>query len=222
MNVGLTRAKSSLWVLGNSESLVRGKFWKQLVEDAQSRDRYTTGNVLGMLKKHSREFPVPGQPPMASHNTPQIKQEPGISYTEPSVRPSKELERRQSSSSTESRNINCGKPTNALIGHHNGKRKLEATYDSDVEMLDADALSRRSSSLSNTAGSTPAAVSTEKYNSPATAIKTEVKTEIKAEAIKADATPTVSDAPPPKRPKVIKRRPKEPNVFITRPKKKTG
>jgi senataxin len=27
MNVGLTRAKSSLWVLGNSQSLVRGEFW---------------------------------------------------------------------------------------------------------------------------------------------------------------------------------------------------
>ncbi|KAF2227186.1 SEN1 N terminal-domain-containing protein [Elsinoe ampelina] len=38
MNVGLTRAKCSLWVLGNSQSLIRGQWWKKLVEDAQARD----------------------------------------------------------------------------------------------------------------------------------------------------------------------------------------
>ncbi|KAH7052362.1 tRNA-splicing endonuclease-like protein [Macrophomina phaseolina] len=59
MNVGLTRAKSSLWVLGNSQSLMRGQFWKLLVEDAQKRERYTTGDVRGMLRKHSSTFPAP-------------------------------------------------------------------------------------------------------------------------------------------------------------------
>ena len=58
MNVGLTRAKSSLWVLGNSESLVRGQFWRKLVEDAQARDTYTTGNIMSMLKKPSSAFPA--------------------------------------------------------------------------------------------------------------------------------------------------------------------
>lgn len=60
MNVGLTRAKSSLWVLGNSDSLVRGRYWKMLVEDAQARDSYTTGNVMGMLQKPSSAFPASG------------------------------------------------------------------------------------------------------------------------------------------------------------------
>ncbi|KAF9639571.1 hypothetical protein BFW01_g11377 [Lasiodiplodia theobromae] len=59
MNVGLTRAKSSLWVLGNSQSLVRGQFWKWLVEDAQKRERYTQGNLMAMLKKHSSNYPAP-------------------------------------------------------------------------------------------------------------------------------------------------------------------
>ncbi|QIX00694.1 hypothetical protein AMS68_006211 [Peltaster fructicola] len=54
MNVGLTRAKSSLWVLGNSESLVRGRYWKMLVEDAQSRDSYSTGDVLDRSKQKRR------------------------------------------------------------------------------------------------------------------------------------------------------------------------
>ncbi|RMY05333.1 hypothetical protein D0867_10062, partial [Hortaea werneckii] len=58
MNVGLTRAKSSLWVLGNSDSLVRGQFWKKLVNDAQARDAYTTGDLLGMLRKPSTAFPA--------------------------------------------------------------------------------------------------------------------------------------------------------------------
>lgn len=58
MNVGLTRAKSSLWVLGNTQSLVRGAFWKQLVEDAKKRDRYTDGDVGKMLSKHSSAYPA--------------------------------------------------------------------------------------------------------------------------------------------------------------------
>ncbi|KAF2136625.1 uncharacterized protein K452DRAFT_322283 [Aplosporella prunicola CBS 121167] len=59
MNVGLTRAKSSLWVLGNSQSLIRGEFWRKLVEDAQKRERYTQGNLMQMLQKHSSSFPAP-------------------------------------------------------------------------------------------------------------------------------------------------------------------
>ena len=61
MNVGLTRAKSSLWVLGNSESLVRGHFWKKLVEDARARDCYTSGNLKDMLRAKSSSYPALGQ-----------------------------------------------------------------------------------------------------------------------------------------------------------------
>ena len=51
MNVGITRAKSSLWVLGNSQSLMKGEFWGRLIQDAKSRDRYTNGDVIELLKK---------------------------------------------------------------------------------------------------------------------------------------------------------------------------
>ncbi|KXJ93970.1 SEN1 N terminal-domain-containing protein [Microdochium bolleyi] len=51
MNVGLTRAKSSLWVLGDSRALSQGRYWRQLIEDAQQRDRYTTGNILQLLSQ---------------------------------------------------------------------------------------------------------------------------------------------------------------------------
>ena len=51
MNVGLTRARSSLWILGDSRALMQGEFWAKLIEDSKKRDRYTTGNILGMLSQ---------------------------------------------------------------------------------------------------------------------------------------------------------------------------
>lgn len=51
MNVGLTRAKSSLWVLGDSRSLQQGQFWNKLIEDAKDRDRYTGGDVMGLFSR---------------------------------------------------------------------------------------------------------------------------------------------------------------------------
>ncbi|KAL7787987.1 SEN1 N terminal domain-containing protein [Trichoderma ceciliae] len=51
MNVGLTRAKSSLWILGDSRALVQGEFWRKLIEDAQGRDRYTKGDILSMFRR---------------------------------------------------------------------------------------------------------------------------------------------------------------------------
>ncbi|PTU18943.1 hypothetical protein P175DRAFT_0442009 [Aspergillus ochraceoroseus IBT 24754] len=51
MNVGLTRAKSSLWVLGNSQSLIQGEFWNSLIKDARRRNVYTEGEILKVLQK---------------------------------------------------------------------------------------------------------------------------------------------------------------------------
>ena len=50
MNVGLTRAKSSLWVLGNSESLMRGEFWRKLVVDSQQRKCYVQGDIISSFR----------------------------------------------------------------------------------------------------------------------------------------------------------------------------
>ena len=63
MNVGLTRAKSSLWILGDSRALVQGEFWAKLIQDARHRDRYTTGNILSMLSKPGARDPGPLLPP---------------------------------------------------------------------------------------------------------------------------------------------------------------
>ncbi|KAK8048702.1 helicase sen1 [Apiospora phragmitis] len=59
MNVGLTRAKSSLWVLGDSRALVQGEFWNKLIEDARARDRYTAGNIVDQLGVPGIRLPAP-------------------------------------------------------------------------------------------------------------------------------------------------------------------
>lgn len=51
MNVGLTRAKCSLWVLGNSSALNQGEFWRGLISDAKSRSLYTDGNIKALFSR---------------------------------------------------------------------------------------------------------------------------------------------------------------------------
>lgn len=50
MNVALTRARTSLWILGNAESLLRNKVWKLLLEDARRRDCVTDA-APGFLRR---------------------------------------------------------------------------------------------------------------------------------------------------------------------------
>ena len=51
MNVGITRAKSSLWLLGNAQSLMQGEFWSQLIDDAKQRKVFVSGNLNGILQQ---------------------------------------------------------------------------------------------------------------------------------------------------------------------------
>ncbi|PQE33848.1 helicase sen1 protein [Rutstroemia sp. NJR-2017a WRK4] len=77
MNVGLTRAKSSLWVLGDSRALEQGQFWSRLIHDARSRNRYTSGDIMGLLSRptsndapppdFSNPAPVLSNPPFADN-----------------------------------------------------------------------------------------------------------------------------------------------------------
>ncbi|RYP68305.1 hypothetical protein DL770_008468 [Monosporascus sp. CRB-9-2] len=59
MNVGLTRAKSSLWILGDSRALVQGEFWNKLIENAKARNQYTAGDVLSLLRRPGAQLPPP-------------------------------------------------------------------------------------------------------------------------------------------------------------------
>ncbi|KAF3902376.1 hypothetical protein ABW20_dc0101005 [Dactylellina cionopaga] len=54
MNVGLTRARSSLFVLGNAQTLGKNEFWARLVDDARDRSCYTEGNFEQLMKRPCR------------------------------------------------------------------------------------------------------------------------------------------------------------------------
>lgn len=81
MNVGITRAKSSLWVLGNSRSLMQGEFWSRLIQDAKSRDRYTNSDILGILSKPLLNL---GSKTNAARGTPSasLKADPDVDMTD--------------------------------------------------------------------------------------------------------------------------------------------
>ncbi|KAF4504183.1 hypothetical protein G6O67_008370 [Ophiocordyceps sinensis] len=65
MNVGLTRAKSSLWILGDSRALVQGEFWRKLIEDARARDRYTKGDIISMFRRPLEQAKPESMAPVA-------------------------------------------------------------------------------------------------------------------------------------------------------------
>jgi len=63
MNVGLTRAKSSLWILGDSDALSQGEFWSKLVDDSRRRNLYTDGNILALLRRPTEKNSMDWEPP---------------------------------------------------------------------------------------------------------------------------------------------------------------
>ncbi|CAK9439061.1 uncharacterized protein LODBEIA_P32850 [Lodderomyces beijingensis] len=50
MNVALTRARTTLWILGNKQSLTRNKVWRKLLENAEQRNSIT-GAYPGFLSR---------------------------------------------------------------------------------------------------------------------------------------------------------------------------
>lgn len=53
MNVALTRARTSLWILGNAQSLKRNKVWNRLITDVENRNNYSdvNTNIRLMIKQ---------------------------------------------------------------------------------------------------------------------------------------------------------------------------
>lgn len=100
MNVGLTRAKSSLWILGDSRALVQGEFWRKLIEDAEARNLYTKGDILGMFRKPLERakvtLPVSSGPP-----TPKTDETGVVSKQIPPQNPSAQPSRSGSSATPE-------------------------------------------------------------------------------------------------------------------------
>ncbi|KAH9874965.1 hypothetical protein J1614_004453 [Plenodomus biglobosus] len=217
MNVGLTRAKSSLWVLGNSQSLMRGEFWKKLVVDAKSRNRYTGGDVTKMLNEHSSKYPAPKEGYVQSHRpTPDLKSESMSRSGSGQSNGSSNL--LQNPVKQEVKTEIKEEPTDERTLVHHGKRKFERDIEvpgvkdesSDVEMENApsDSASNANTLNGGSGRSTPAAF-----------------TDVSRDASKGPtgtSTPTAVDPPPGDviggmaKPK-IRRRPREPpNPFMTK------
>ncbi|KAF2655477.1 tRNA-splicing endonuclease-like protein [Lophiostoma macrostomum CBS 122681] len=215
MNVGLTRAKSSLWVLGNSASLVRGRYWKMLVDDAKRRKRYIDGDVLGMLNKHSRAFPAPVERTsyeVASRTMREPLRPHDMSRS--SSNGSKGFDSKPKPELTKDTKLEV-KPeplaTNLTIS--NGKRKHSDDSDEDVEMEDADS-GPTSNSTTPSRQSTPAALPNEPTPAPE-------KRKATSDATAPRPNDVIGSMTKPK----IRRRPREVDPFIKRqpPKKpKTG
>lgn len=141
MNVGLTRAKSSLWVLGNSESLQRGNYWRQLIDSSKERKRYTTGNVSQLLKQSSSGpwKPQPGETySEPKQKRPQLKPEP--------VRRSSEDVRMEVDPPKE-------KSTPTMVSRVPVKRKASSSGESDVEMKDVPDIDSTGSKATTVVGS---------------------------------------------------------------------
>lgn len=61
MNVALTRARASLWILGNRASLLRNKVWKKLIDDAADRGCITDASP-GFLSRPLKRSATPEIP----------------------------------------------------------------------------------------------------------------------------------------------------------------
>ena len=84
MNVGITRAKSSLWVLGNANSLMQGEYWSKLIQDSRTRGRYTS-DVLKVIAQPPQRVDVRAN---WNHKTGQETLEPQIQDIEMTDAPS--------------------------------------------------------------------------------------------------------------------------------------
>jgi senataxin len=227
MNVGLTRAKSSLWVLGNSDSLQRGEFWRKLVVDAKDRKRYTTGDVQRMLNQPSSKFPAPKEG-YVQPNRPPAEVKPEVK-SEPMSRSGSDQS--GATSGSDRKPVKQEIKNERTLVHHEKRKfepdskamdgpKEENRESSDVEMEDAPSDSTSNTMNGGSGASTPAAIADAPRNGS-------------APAIDANGTATAPTSGPNPgdviggmalaKPK-IRRRPREPpNPFIKQTKKpRTG
>nr|POE79379.1 helicase sen1 [Quercus suber] len=211
MNVGLTRAKSSLWVLGNSESLARGQYWKKLVEDAQARDCYTSGDVIRMLAEGSNAYPA-SKPPSKLHAMHDTAPNPNGHH--------KNGDRKSSVVKSETPNNDAAlqhlkrEPSNpdAMQGvtrrYQDIRKTRPADNDHDVEMADAPASNEDDQMSSRDSDSTA-------NIKPVASSRREGDLGTSAHSIKPPVSAHRANPPKPVPPPMIRKRP-APSVFINK------
>jgi senataxin len=129
MNVGLTRAKSSLWVLGDSRALQQGKFWNELIKDAQARGRYTSDNVMELFGRPTERLQGPVEPeaPLLPIRTMSVSSATGKTEDGDVVMtnaPGFSESRKSSVSSSSETKISSVPKTRNLLGISNAKRPV--------------------------------------------------------------------------------------------------
>lgn len=78
MNVALTRARTSLWILGNQDSLARNKVWRRLLDNCRKRNCITRASP-GFL---SRPIAPPPPPPQREITAAESQATPNIESSE--------------------------------------------------------------------------------------------------------------------------------------------
>lgn len=218
MNVGLTRAKSSLWVLGNAPTLCRGEFWNKLIVDAKKRGRFVEGNLMAMLGKHSSNFPAPNQP--AAPPAHKVKQEPVAFNWEPQMQTAEDFKAALGFGGKKEEPQEDMKPAKRfeevkreVAFNGNEEVKVEPELDEDTEMMDAKSASASGSRspAETSRRSTPAARSSA-TPVPDTAKNNDAPTSGPAAPLHVPAGPLGGMA----QPKIRKRPRKEANPLMVR------
>lgn len=77
MNVAITRARSSLWILGNEQNLVKNPVWERLISDAKARKMFQAVEPGSMYKALTDGSNGRLSPELASSNEEEAEKENG-------------------------------------------------------------------------------------------------------------------------------------------------
>lgn len=102
MNVALTRARTTLWILGNKSSLRRDKVWRKLIDNAESRGCVTLAEP-GFSKRPMRPTPIPAPSGSGHSETIPKKRHHEEPHTDNSPQPSTDSDATRSDSSSNSK-----------------------------------------------------------------------------------------------------------------------
>lgn len=129
MNVALTRARTTLWVLGNKNSLARDKVWKKLINNAEHRNCVSTA-APGFtrkihLLKHEIQWPEKrSEGPTSEKVEPMVSVEPLEEHKEDTRPISDEIKKLSSEyESSVGKNFNNGPSSES----HNGRAVEESS-----------------------------------------------------------------------------------------------
>ncbi|KAL1923959.1 uncharacterized protein VTP21DRAFT_6994 [Calcarisporiella thermophila] len=161
MNVGLTRARSSIFILGHAKSLLRNRMWKALVLDAEKRKLIISCDVSTFGSKSNdfnNLFEVDNSPPKAINLPPEVisikvpKSEESLDAQAP-VRHQKDAEKSPSldlDSATEERAMQVDQPEGNIPKPDTPEPKKRPNEEGGASASDSDSKRMRTKSADST------------------------------------------------------------------------